>query len=98
MSRATRLIWLPDAVKGLDRLYQFLRANDPAAATLAMQRIREAVGILRDHPEVGRPYFPMPEFRELSIPFGSRGYVLRYRVTAEAVVVVRVWHSLEHRP
>lgn len=98
MPSATRLIWLPEAVKDLDRLYQFLLTNDPEAATRAIQRIRDAASILRDHPEIGRPYPPLPEFRELSIPFGSRGYVLRYRVTAEAIVVVRVWHSLEHRP
>ena len=97
MPGSTRLIWLPEAVQDLDRLYQFLVADNREAAVNAMHRIREAAGILRDYSEIGRPYPPLPEFHELSIPFGSRGYVLRYRVTSEAVVVVRVWHSLEHR-
>lgn len=37
-------------------------------------------------------------FRELFIRFGKAAYVVRYRVTDNAVIVTRVWHSLQNRP
>jgi hypothetical protein len=35
--------------------------------------------------------------RELFVPFGVGAYVLRYRLTGENLVVIRVWHSRESR-
>ena len=35
--------------------------------------------------------------RELYLPFGSGGYVLRYVVAREEIVVIRVWHAREDR-
>ena len=36
-------------------------------------------------------------FRELSVRFGARGYVIRYRYVDDVVVIVRAWHALEDR-
>jgi len=35
--------------------------------------------------------------RELYLPFGNGAYVLRYRLDGDMVVIIRVWHSREHR-
>ncbi len=36
--------------------------------------------------------------RELSAPFGKRGYVLRYMIDDDnSVVILRVWHYLENK-
>ncbi len=35
--------------------------------------------------------------RELFIPFGSGFYVLRYFLTSDTVIIVRVWHGREDR-
>jgi len=35
--------------------------------------------------------------RELTVPFGQAGYILRYDVIGQRVFVTRIWHSLEHR-
>ncbi len=35
--------------------------------------------------------------RELCLPLGSGGYVLRYVITADEIVVIRAWHSREER-
>jgi plasmid stabilization system protein ParE len=37
------------------------------------------------------------ERRELFVPFGAGAYVLRYRIHADTIVVLRVWHSREER-
>jgi plasmid stabilization system protein ParE len=36
--------------------------------------------------------------RELYVKFGKSAYVVRYRVTDDAVVVTRVWHGRQNRP
>ena len=35
--------------------------------------------------------------RELSVKFGKAGYIVRYRIDPDAVVVARIFHMLEHR-
>ena len=32
------------------------------------------------------------------VPFGQRGYALRYRLDGETIVVLKIWHSFEDRP
>ena len=92
-----RLIWLPEAVLDIRRLDSFLRPRNPSAANRALARIGDAAQSLRDHPELGRPYTPAIGFRELFISFGARGYVLRYRIQDENIVIARLWHGLEDR-
>ncbi|MGH7815032.1 MAG: type II toxin-antitoxin system RelE/ParE family toxin [Candidatus Binataceae bacterium] len=94
-----RLIWLPEAVADLQRLRRFIQPKNPDAARRAALQILAGVKILEQHPEAGKPVEDPPGFRDLFIPFGARGYVLRYRLEEPAggVVIVRVWHGLEQR-
>ncbi|MGH7916868.1 MAG: type II toxin-antitoxin system RelE/ParE family toxin [Candidatus Binataceae bacterium] len=99
MPKLRRLIWLPEAVEDLERLRVFLRSRSPNAARRVARRILEAVKILETYPEAGKPVEDPPGFRDLFIPFGAGGYVLRYRIQEGGdVVVIRVWHSREDRP
>jgi len=84
------------AQRDLARLEDFLRAKAPAAALRAATTIQRAVLSLRRVPERGRPY-EIPDVRELSVPFGGGGYVIRYIITAGEVIVLRIFHSLEGR-
>ena len=45
-----RLIWSPAALRDVQRLYRFLAARNPAAATRAVQVIRQGVTIIGEHP------------------------------------------------
>jgi plasmid stabilization system protein ParE len=49
-------------------------------------------------PEIGRPMGDGTGRRELILPFGKGGYVLRYIVEQPATaVIIRVWHDREGR-
>lgn len=89
------IVWLPEAARDVARLREFIEVKNPAAAKRAAARILEAVKILKENPEAGRPIEELPLFRDLVIPFGSGSYVLRYRVEQSRSFIVRVRHSKE---
>ncbi|NJO12624.1 MAG: type II toxin-antitoxin system RelE/ParE family toxin [Gammaproteobacteria bacterium] len=43
------------AVIHLERIFEFIAERDPPRALQTIQRIREAVMVLEDHPLIGRP-------------------------------------------
>gem|GEM_PF-2987429 len=48
------MIWLPEAIRDIDRLYDFLSDKNPQAARNAVLCIQAAVRQLEDFPEIGR--------------------------------------------
>ncbi len=91
------LIWLPEARDDIGRLFEFLLEVNPRAAEKAVRLIQSGAALLREQPELGRPMRDDSGRRELYLPFGASGYVLRYRIVGETVVVIRVWHGREVR-
>ncbi|MDM3870511.1 type II toxin-antitoxin system RelE/ParE family toxin [Porticoccus sp. W117] len=91
------VVWLPDAVRDVARLRDFISAENPVAAQRAARRIREMATILAENPQAGRPVDDLFPFRDLFIPFGAGNYIARYREEENRVVIVRVWHSREER-
>lgn len=91
-----RLIWTPEALRGVQRCHRFLAGKNPAAASRAVRAIREGMRTLEAHPGAGRPVEHLPPgFREWPIPFGASGYLVRYRVQDDRVVVLAVRHQRE---
>ena len=91
-----QLIWSPEALADVQRLYRFLVEKNPDVARRAASAIREGMQILADHPDVGRPVDDMdPEFREWPISFGASGYVALYRLEKDVALVVAVRHQKE---
>jgi len=91
--------WLPGASQDMLRLRQFLEKENQSVVKKASQRILSAVNLLITSPEVG---MPSPDedceaFRDLYVPFGRGGYTIRYRLTQQTILIVRVWHSREQR-
>jgi len=91
-----RLIWLPEALRDLDRLHRFLASKSPTAARRAAASILDGADELERNPRLGRP---LDEHRrEWFVPFGVGAYVLRYRIDPDDnPVIIRVWHSREDR-
>ncbi len=92
-----RLIYLPKATDDLDRLYEFLKPKNEAAAAAALRTIRDAANSLVEGlAERGTPV-GFSGYRQLFVRFGRSAYVIRYRASADSVVIVRVWHGRERR-
>jgi plasmid stabilization system protein ParE len=91
-----RLNWSPPALQDVQRLYRFLAPKNIEAAKRAVKAIRQGVSVLRLQAGIGRPIDDMPdEFREWLIDFGDSGYVVRYRLAAQAVTILAVRHQRE---
>jgi len=91
-----QLIWSPQALFDVQRLYRFLAPKNPDAAKRAVTAIRQGVKVLPLQPGVGRPVDGMDEeFRDWIIDFGDSGYVARYRLDAAQVIILAVWHQRE---
>lgn len=92
-----KVVWRERALEDISRLYDFLFEKNEEAAIKAAQVILRGSSLLEDSPRLGRPMADGTGRRELFIPFGSGFYVLRYFLTSDTVVIVRVWHGREDR-
>ena len=92
-----KLKWLPQAKEDIHRLHQFLRKKNPRAAVNAVKAIRAGARKLGSYPKIGRPMDDDSGRRELFTAVGQWGYVLRYMLDGDDVVIVRVWHTSEDR-
>jgi plasmid stabilization system protein ParE len=87
----------PGAVRALARLEDFLTEKSQRAAMAAVEAIAAAVESLGNFPERGRLARQGGGRRELVVRFGHVGYVVRYRVTSDRVLVTRIFHGRERR-
>lgn len=92
----TAIHWLPGARDDLARLHASIHAHSPDAADRAIETILENVDRLATFPEMGHLWQPDPDFREWPVRFGATGYVVRYRLFHDQVIIVRIWSGLEN--
>ena len=94
-----RLKILPEAIADLARLREFIHVHNPAAASRAAKRLREAIHKIPHQPFLGRQMEGVdnPELRERFIPFGKAGYWIEYLVKEEEILIVKIWHGRENR-
>jgi len=91
-----RVIWSQAALLDVQRLYRFLAPKNLDAAKRAVNAVRKGLNVLKLQPAIGRPIYDMPtEFREWIIDFGDSGYVVRYRIESELVIILAVRHQKE---
>ena len=72
------IVFDEEALADLERIFEFNFERDPATALDHIQRIREGVSILGNHPEIGRAVAGSTQ-RELVISYGASGYVALYQ-------------------
>jgi len=92
----------PEAEADLDRLFDFLldRAETVDDAMRAYQAIEALRAVADSHlsitPYSYRKVGVRPTLRELIVPFGSTGYILRFDIrTPELVLVIGARHQRE---
>ena len=93
-----KLIISREAAGDFERLHDFLREQNAVAAQRVASMLSDAVDSLKTLPDRGRPS-GIPGVRELIVPFGRSGYVIRYAHLAgeHSVVILRIWHGREFR-
>lgn len=90
------LRWSHRALLDIERLHNFLAAENKNAAQRAIATIRQGVKVLAAHPEIGRPVEEMPpEFREWVIEFGQGAYVALYHYDGNEAVILAIRHGRE---
>jgi plasmid stabilization system protein ParE len=92
----SKIIWSVAASRDIIRLRSFIEQHNHNAARRAAEAIKNAPSVLMEFPLIGKLVEGRQE-REISIPFGKSGYIMRYRLDANTVVILRVWHDLEDR-
>ena len=83
------------AFADLERLFDFIAADNPQRARDQLTSVRRALELLAEHPLLGRP--DEDGRRELVLSRGRYGYVAKYRwLPGESIVLIlAVRHQLE---
>ena len=89
------MIYARRALQDLERLVDFLIESEPGAALETVGLIAEAVGILENHPQIGRPV--EQGLRELLVSRGRSGYVAlySYEPAHDTILILAIWHQRE---
>ncbi len=90
-----RVRWLRKALRNLDDEAAYIATDDRAAASLVVQRVIAAVEMLAEQPGLGRPG-RVAGTRELVVL--KTRYIVPYRVRADSVEVLRVFHTSRRLP
>jgi toxin ParE1/3/4 len=82
------------ALADLERLFDFIAAENPQRALEQLLSVRKAFELLADHPLLGRA--AEQGRRELILSRGRYGYIAKYRwLPVDIVLVLAVGHQLE---
>ena len=92
------IVLAPEAVSDAQRLYDFLKPENPKAAARAMAAIWNKLLLLETVPGLGYRT-KSPRVRQTRVQFGKRGYVVRYTIREQdgVLFVLRIWHGRERR-
>lgn len=95
-----KLFYTPQARDDLQRLHDFIAADNPPAAARISRQLRDGIARLRAHPRLGMRVdittgeLAPEEIRDWLIVH----YIVRYLILEASLVVLRIWHEREDRP
>ncbi len=88
-----RVVYTGPAKADLDRIRDYLKERNPAAAKKLAALIRARIKLLSKQPRMGPAVVERPGTRELVV----MAYVLVYRVLENRIEILRVWHGAQDR-
>jgi addiction module RelE/StbE family toxin len=88
------LFWTPEAIQDRDDIYDYIEADNPAAALVLDELFSENASHLIDHPNLGRPG-RLADTREL---VAHQNYILVYDLAGNLVRVLRILHAARKWP
>ncbi|SEL88194.1 Plasmid stabilization system protein ParE [Kosakonia sacchari] len=89
--------WTSHALRDVQKLSRFLNQKNREASKKAVAEIRKYARLLETTPDIGVPDEDdeYSGYRDLIIPFGASGYVLRYFLDNGQPIIVAVKHQKE---
>ena len=91
-----RLIYTKDAREDFIRAHRFLLTKNVVAADKAKRTIIDSINRLSAMPMAHRPVRRYPHQRDLIIPFGSSGYIIRFSYEPGGdIIILRMRHQKE---
>ncbi|HEY1110304.1 MAG TPA: type II toxin-antitoxin system RelE/ParE family toxin [Opitutaceae bacterium] len=93
-----KIIWAPNSLNDLREIVTFIAADNPPAALRMGDRIFDAADRLADFPNLGHPLRDKhrPNHRELVV--ADYRMIYRFDETANALIILRVWHGARGDP
>ena len=90
-----QIVYSARALADLERAFEFIASENPAASAKAVAAIRSAITILAGHPLIGRS--GDAGLRELVVSFGKTGYLALYWFIPERdeIVIPGIRHQRE---
>jgi toxin ParE1/3/4 len=84
------------ALADIANIHAYIASDSPRGARRVVQRVRQTLSLLANHPFIGRPGAD-PDTRE--IPVWSLPYVIVYEVREDqnAVMILRIFHGSQGR-
>ena len=89
-----RLYWTLEAIADRNEIYDYIEADNPAAALALDEQFSASAGHLTDHPQLGRTG-RSPGTREL---IAQENYLLVYDIVEDMVRILRVLHAASRWP
>jgi plasmid stabilization system protein ParE len=90
-----KLVVTPRARRDLEMLIDWVAERAPVAARRASDQIYASFRRLLEHP-ASAPAID-DRRREAVVSFGRDGFVIRYRIIGDFLVIERVYHGLQDR-
>ena len=90
-----RVRWTPAAVADLQHISDYLTQHHPDYRRRTMRKLYDTIRGVRESPYRGRPG---SEQGTREIVFAPLPYVAVYRVRAQSVEILRVYHGAQNRP
>ena len=90
-----KVMLAPRAELDFEAQVAWLKLHSPAAGRKAAVRIVDMIDLLADFPQLGSVV--QGQVRDKQFQFGRDGFVVRYRLTEDALIVLRIFHSRQDR-
>jgi toxin ParE1/3/4 len=87
--------WLKGALRNLEQAVEYIAQDGPKAAQAVARAIYETVRNLKTYPQLGKPWRIEGVY---SIVVPRTPYFVRYRITPEAVEILRIHHQAQRWP
>ena len=89
-----KLYWTLEAIADRDAIFDYIEADNPAAAAALDELFSEKAERLTDHPKLGRPG-RVEGTRELVV---HENYILVYDIVGDLTRILRVLHAARQWP